>query len=160
PLPHIPRHSFFSSLHLIVGAAAVAVIVLVQGTGVAESAPNRDRSPSDPNRDFIAQGVGNLASGFFRGQPVGGSVGQTAVNLSAGARSRWAAILSGIWMLLIIVVFSGIVGKIPIPTLAAILIFAGVSSLRVTRIDTILRTGRSSQIAFFPTLGATMVLPV
>jgi sulfate permease, SulP family len=134
--------------------------VLVQGTGVAESAPNRDGSPSDPNRDFIAQGIGNLASGFFRGQPVGGSVGQTAVNLTAGARSRWASILSGVWMLLIIVVFSGIVGKIPISTLAAILIFAGVSSLRVSRIDTILRTGHSSQIAFFTTLVATLILSV
>jgi sulfate permease, SulP family len=160
PLPHLPSLSLLSSVNIIVGAAAVAVIVLVQGTGVAESAPNPDRTPSDPNRDFIAQGVGNLASGFFRGQPVGGSVGQTAINVAAGARSRWASILSGVWMLLIIVVFSGIVGKIPIPTLAAILIFAGVSSLRVTRIDTILRTGRTSQIAFFTTLIATLILPV
>lgn len=160
PLPHIPNLSLLSSVNLIIGAAAVAVIVLVQGTGVAESAPNPDGSPSDPNRDFIAQGVGNLASGFFRGQPVGGSVGQTAVNVAAGAKSRWATILSGVWMLLIIVVFSGIVGKIPIPTLAAILIFAAGSSLRVSRIDTILRTGRSSQIAFFTTCAATLVLPV
>ena len=78
PTPHIPHLSLLSSLDLIAGAAAVAVIVLVQGTGVAESAPNPDGSPSDANRDFIAQGIGNLASGLFRGQPVGGSVGQTA----------------------------------------------------------------------------------
>jgi SulP family sulfate permease len=65
------------------------MIVLVQGTGVAESAPNADGSPSDANRDFIAQGIGNLASGLFRGQPVGGSVGQTALNVAAGGRSRW-----------------------------------------------------------------------
>ena len=37
-----------------------------------------------PSRDFIAQGVGNVASGLFRGQPVGGSVGQTALNVAAG----------------------------------------------------------------------------
>jgi sulfate permease, SulP family len=160
PLPHLPNLSLLTSVNLIVGAAAVAVIVLVQGTGVAESAPNRDGAPSNPNRDFLAQGVGNLASGFFRGQPVGGSVGQTAINVAAGARSRWASILSGVWMLLIIVVFSGIVGRIPIPTLAAILIFAGASSLRLTRIDTILRTSRTSQIAFFTTLAATMILTV
>ena len=55
---------------------------------------------------------------MFRGQPMGGSVGQTAVNLAASARSRWAAIFSGVWMLLILVLFSGVVGKIPIPTLA------------------------------------------
>ena len=115
PTPHIPHLSLLSSLDLIAGAAAVAVIVLVQGTGVAESAPNEGGSLSDPNRDFIAQGIGNLASGLFRGQPVGGSVGQTALNVAAGARSRWASIFSGLWMLLILVLFSSQVGKIPIP---------------------------------------------
>lgn len=160
PTPHIPHLSLLSSLDLVLGAAAVAVIVLVQGTGVAEAAPNADGSPSDANRDFVAQGIGNLASGLFRGQPVGGSVGQTALNVSAGARSRWGSIFSGLWMLLILVVFSGIVGKIPIPTLAAVLIFAAVSSLRIARIDTVMRTGLSSQIAFFATLVGTLLLPV
>jgi SulP family sulfate permease len=160
PTPHIPHLSLLSSLDLIVGAAAVAVIVVVQGTGVAEAAPNPDGSLSNANRDFIAQGIGNLASGLFRGQPVGGSVGQTALNLAAGARGRWASIFSGVWMLLILVVFSGVVGKIPIPTLGAVLIFAAASSLRIGRIDTVLRTGLSSRIAFFATLAATLFLPV
>jgi sulfate permease, SulP family len=159
PTPHLPHLSLLSSLDLLAGAA-VAVIVLVQGAGVAEAAPNPDGSQSDPNRDFIAQGVGNVASGLFRGQPVGGSVGQTALNVAAGGRSRWASIFSGIWMLLILMLFSGVVGKIPIPTLAAVLIFAAVSSLRLGRIDTVVRTGLPSQIAFFSTLAATLLLPV
>jgi len=160
PTPHLPHLSLLSSLDLLTGAAAVAVIVLVQGTGVAEGAPNPDGSLSSPNRDFIAQGIGNLASGLFRGQPVGGSVGQTALNVAAGARGRWASIFSGVWMLLILVLFSGAVGKVPIPTLAAVLIFAAASSLRVGRIDTVLRTGLPSQIAFFATLTGTLFLPV
>jgi len=160
PMPHLPQLSLLSSLDLVAGAAAVAVIVLVQGTGVAEAAPNPDGSASDPNRDFIGQGIGNLASALFRGQPVGGSVGQTALNLAVGGRSRWASIFSGLWMLLILVVFSGVVGKIPIPTLAAVLIFAAASSLRLGRMNTVIRTGLPSQVAFFATLAATLVLPV
>jgi SulP family sulfate permease len=160
PTPHLPHLSLLSSLDLIAGAAAVAVVVLVQGTGVAEAAPNPGGAPSDANRDFIAQGLGNVASGLFRGQPVGGSVGQTALNAAAGARSRWASIFSGVWMLLILVLFSGVVGKIPIPTLAAVLIFAAASSLRLGRIETVLRTGRASQVAFFVTFAATISLPV
>ena len=58
-------------------------------------------------------------------------------------------------MLLILVLFSGVVGKIPIPTLAAVLTFAAVSSLRVARIETVLRTGLPSQVAFFATFTAT-----
>ena len=160
PTPHLPHLSLLTSLDLIAGAAAVAVIVLVQGTGVAEAAPNPDGSQSDPNRDFIAQGIGNVASGLFRGQPVGGSVSQTALNVAAGARSRWASIFSGLWMLLILVAFSGVVGKIPITTLAAVLIFAAISSLRIGRVDTVLRTGLPSQVGFLATFVATLLLPV
>ncbi len=160
PTPHLPHLSLLTSLDLIAGAAAVAVIVLVQGTGVAEAAPNPDGSQSDPNRDFVAQGIGNVASGLFRGQPVGGSVSQTALNLAAGARGRWASIFSGLWMLLILVLFSGVVGEIPITTLAAVLIFAAASSLRIGRIDTVLRTGLPSRVAFAATFFATLLLPV
>jgi SulP family sulfate permease len=38
---------------------------------------------------------------------VGGSVGQTSLNVAAGARGRWASIFSGLWMLAILVAFSG-----------------------------------------------------
>lgn len=160
PTPYLPHLSLLSSLQLLAGAAAVSVIVLVQGNGVAEAAPNPDGSPSHPNRDFIAQGIGNLASGLFRGQPVGGSVGRTALNVAAGGRSRWAAIFSGVWMLLILLLLSGLVGKIPIPTLAAVLIFAAARSVRVGRIGTVIRTGFGSRVAFVATLTATLLLPV
>ena len=159
PLPHLPDLGLFS-FSLVTGALAVAAIVLVQGAGVAEAAPNEDGTASDANRDIIAQGVGNLASGFFRGLPVGGSVGQTAINVSAGGRTRWAAIWSGIWMLVILALFSGLVAKVAMPTLGAILIFAAIGSLRPGEIATIWRTGPTSQIAVITTFAATLFLPV
>ena len=128
------RGSVCSRSASVTGALAVAAVVLVQGAGVAESAPNPDGSFSKPNRDFVAQGAGNLASGLFKGQPVGGSVGQTALNIAAGARTRWAAIFSGLWLLVILIVFSGLVGRVAMPTLAAILIFAAAASIRFSRI--------------------------
>jgi len=145
PLPHLPDFGLLS-FELVTGALAVAVIVLVQGAGVAESAPNEDGQPK-PNVDIIAQGAGNLASGLFRGLPVGGSVGSTALNVSSGARTQWAAIWSGAWMLAILAALSGLVAKVAVPTLGAVLVFAAVRSLRVGEIRTILRTGRISQIA-------------
>jgi sulfate permease, SulP family len=159
PLPHLPDVRLMS-FSLVTGALATAAIVLVQGAGVAEAAPNPGDVQPNPNQDIIAQGIGNLASGFFRGIAVGGSVGQTALNVSVGGRTRWAAIWSGIWMLVILAAFSGLVTKIAVPTLGAILIFAGVSSLRPAEIVTILRTGRTSQVAVITTFGATLFLPV
>jgi SulP family sulfate permease len=159
PLPAIPKLSLIS-FDLVSGALAVAAVVLVQGAGVAESAPNRDGRFSQPNRDFIAEGAGNLASGLFKGQPVGGSVGQTALNIAAGARTRWASIFSGLWMLVILVAFSGVVGRVAMPTLAAILIVAAAASVRPERIRMIWRTSVISKIAFSTTFLSTLFLPV
>ena len=159
PLPHLPDFRDFS-FSLVTGALAVAAIVLVQGAGVAEAAPNPGDARPNPNQDIIAQGAGNLASGLFRGIPVGGSVGQTALNVSVGARTRWAAIWSGIWLLVILALFSGLVAKIAVPTLGAILIFAAIGSLQLGEVRSIMRTGRSSQIAVITTFGATLFLPV
>jgi SulP family sulfate permease len=159
PLPGLPDLSLIS-VALVITALAAAVLVLVQGAGVSEAAPNRGGQPSNMNRDFLAQGVGNLAAGLFRGQPVGGSVGQTALNLTAGARTRWGAVWSGVWMLVILVVFAGVVGKVAMPTLAAILVFAAIGSLRPRQLATIWRTGRLSQVAMAATFIATLFLPV
>ena len=159
PVPRLPDFRLLS-LSMITGALAIAVIILVQGAGVAEAAPNTDAGPANPNQDIIAQGAGNLASAFFRGMPVGGSVGQTALNVSVGGRTRWAAIWSGVWLLVILAVFSGLVRKIAMPTLGAILIFAAIGAMRPGEIRSILRTGRISQIAVITTFGATLFLPV
>ncbi|ORL74892.1 SulP family inorganic anion transporter [Prescottella equi] len=159
PMPVLPDPGLFS-FELLGGALAVAVIVLVQGAGVAESAPNRDGGRSDADVDFSAQGVGNVGAALFGGMPVGGSVGQTALNVSSGARGRWGAVWSGIWMVVILVVFAGVVGKVPMPTLAAVLIVAAVGSIRPREIGVILRTGPTSQIAIVTTFVATLLLPV
>ena len=83
---------------MVTGALAVAAIILVQGAGVSQSVPNPDGSRRSMSRDFIAQGAANVASGFFRGLPVGGSLSTTALTVISGARSRWAAIFAGLWM--------------------------------------------------------------
>jgi SulP family sulfate permease len=159
PAPVLPRIGQFS-LELLAGAFAVAAIVLVQGAGVAQSYPNPDRTRSDQNTDFMAQGWANVASGFFRGIPVGGSVSQTALNVSLGARDRWASIVSGVWMILVLVFLSGLAGQVAVPTLAAILIVASIGAIRPVEITAVWRSGLQSQIAMVTTFGATLFLPV
>jgi SulP family sulfate permease len=155
-LPHLSD----LSIGVVTGALAIAAIALVQGAGVAESAPNPDGSPSHTNGDFIGQGVGNLLSGLFHGTPVGGSVGSTALNVSAGARSRRSSVFAGLWMLVILVALSGLVGAVAMPTLGAVLIFAAVKSLRPGEIAVVWKTAHTGKIALLVTFGATLALPV
>ena len=159
PLPQLPDPRFLS-FSMVTGALAIAAIIIVQGAGVAEAAPNPGNARPNPNQDIIAQGAGNLAAGFFRGIAVGGSVGQTALNVTVGAKTRWASIWSGVWMLIILAVFSGLVAKLAVPPLGAILIFAAIGSLRPGEVASILRTGRVSQVVVITTFAATLFLPV
>ncbi len=159
PVPQLPRLHLLS-VSVVTGALAVAAIVLVQGAGVSENVPNASGPPNDVGRDFVAQGAGNIAAGLFTGQPVGGSVGQTALNVSAGARTRAASIFRGVWMLVILVAFSGLVSRVAMPTLAAILVVAAVGSLKFGEIRTVWRTGWSSRIAMLTTFVGTLFLSI
>lgn len=159
PTPSLPGFGDFT-FGVVTGALAVAAIVLVQGAGVAQSAPNRGGPLSDTNRDFLAQGAGNIASSLVGGQPVGGSVGQTAINVASGARSRWAGVFSGLWMVLILALFSDAIGRVAEPTLAGLLIVAGVRSIKPHQVAVILKTGAISQVALVTTFTATLFLPV
>ncbi len=159
PLPVMPSLDLLS-LPLISGALAVAAVILVQGAGVAESFPPSGGRPTRPSRDFVAQGVANLASGGIQGIPVGASVGQTALSVSSGARSRWATVLSGVFMLLILLVFSPVVEAVPMPALAGLLIVAGVNTIKVDEASAIWRTGLVSRIAIVSTFVTTLFLPI
>ncbi len=148
------------SVGVVIGALSIAAIVVVQGAGVAESAPNPDGSHSSTNRDFIGQGVANVASGLFHGTPVGGSVTATSLNITAGARSRWGSILAGLWMLIILLALSELVGLVLMPTLAAVLIYAAARALKFLDMLEVWRTAHTGKLALMVTFIATLALPV
>src|SRR5690606_38464918 len=129
PMPYIPSLADFR-LGVVSGALSLAFVVLVQGAGVSQSVSDHDGGRRHPSRDFIAQGAANVAAGVFRGVPVGGSLGATALNVVSGASHRWAAILAGVWMAVIVLGLAGAVERVAMPSLGAILILAGVGAIR------------------------------
>ena len=76
-------------------ALSLALVGLVQGAGISANFPNEDGSYPDASRDFVGQGVANVASGVFQGMPVGGSVSGTSLNKTAGARTRLSLVIAG-----------------------------------------------------------------
>jgi sulfate permease, SulP family len=160
PAPRLPDFGLLS-YGMISGALAIAAIVIVQGAGVTQALLTGD-TPGypDSNQDVLAQGAGNVAAAFFAGIPVGSSLSQTVLNVRSGARTRWGAVLSGAGMLAILAAFSGAVGLVPLPALAASLIYLAASSLQVSEVTTIARTGPASQVTLTVTFVATLALPV
>jgi sulfate permease, SulP family len=159
PLPVLPSLSGLT-LDVVTGALAVTVVILVQGAGVSQSVPNPDGSRRRTSRDFLAQGAANIASGLFRGLPVGGSHSATALNVIYGAQSRWAAILAGVWMAVIVMIFPGLVSHIAMPALGALLILAGLTSLEPREVRSIWYTGWPSRLAGIATFLAALLLSI
>ena len=158
PIPSLPDLRLLPGL--IVPALSIAVIGLVQGAGVSKAYPNPDGNYPDVSRDFIGQGVANLAASLFQGMPVGGSVGSTALNVSAGARSRWASVFSGLIVAIAILLFARAVSLVAIPAMAALLIVAGIQSIRVDEILDVWDVALMPRIVMIVTFTATLVLPV
>lgn len=159
PWPEVPDLALFSP-QLLGSAAAIAVIIAIQAVGVSRSVSNPDGSDSDVSKDMVAQGIANAASGLFSGIPAGGSVGQTALNVSVGAQSRWAGVMGGVWMLVILLVFPGLVGAVPMTVLAALMIMAGIRALDVVEIRSVGRTGVTALLPMSVTFVATVVLSI
>lgn len=157
-LPTLPDLSLVPGL--IFPAVAVSIIGLVQAAGVSKTVPNPDGNYSDVSRDFSGQGLANLASGFFGGMPIGGTMSETAVNVNAGARSRWAGIFSGLFIIVIVLAFSSVVERFAMPAIAALLVVAGYESIDFEEILDVWDIGLGPRLIMVITFVATMSLPV
>jgi SulP family sulfate permease len=158
PQPVLPDLSLISKL--IVPAISIGIIGIVQGAGVSQTFPNPDGKFSDVSRDFLGQGAANLAGGFFGGIPAGGSSSGTALIISAGARSRWANIFGGITVAIVVLLFANLVELVAMPTLAGLVIVAGIQMVNVKAIQTVWQTNTVARTIMVLTFGATLVMPL
>ncbi|WP_455924027.1 SulP family inorganic anion transporter [Pseudomonas putida] len=74
-----------------------------------------------PNRECVALGVANVASGLFGGMGGCAMIGQTVINLSSGGRGRLSGVVSGIMVLLFILFLSPLIERIPLAALAGVM---------------------------------------
>jgi SulP family sulfate permease len=145
---------------LIVPAVAIAAIGLIQGAGVSKSVPNPGGGYGDDSRDFAAQGIANSAVGFFQGMPIGGSVSASALNVSSGARSRWANVYAGAIVAVVLLLFGSAIENVPLATVAALLIVAAAASLKPAAILEVWRTNWASRLIMLLTLALTLAVPI
>jgi SulP family sulfate permease len=145
---------------MILPAAAIAIIALVQAAGVSGSVPNPDGDYSDPSGDFRGQGAGNVAVGLVGGIPVGGSLSGTFLIQSAGGKSRWANVFTGVFAAIAVLLVARFIEAIPMPTLAGLLIVVGFSMINMPRIQTVWHTGPAPMVIMLITFVATLFAPI
>jgi SulP family sulfate permease len=158
PRPRLPDLALLPTL--LVDAVAIAVIALVQGAGVSKAYANPDGAYPEPSRDFIGQGAANIGAGLLQGMPIGGSVSTTALNVGAGARSRWANVISGLVVVAAVLLLGRAVSLVAMPAMAGLLIVAGVQSLKRGEIADVWAIGGGSRLVMLVTLALTLLVPL
>ncbi|MFD3659960.1 SulP family inorganic anion transporter [Streptomyces sp. NPDC058659] len=161
-LPSLTAPDLSAVPDLAWGAVSVALVALAQAAGIAPSMPNPDGSRTDINGDFRSQGYANLAGGLFQSLPSGGSMSRTGVAVSAGARTRWAGIISGVFLALVVLVCAPLAEHIPMPVIGGLILVVGGELIWGKRRDIVLvfRTSWMSAGAMVLTFLASTQLPL
>jgi sulfate permease, SulP family len=159
-LPSLELPRLRSIPTLIIPAVSLAFVGLVQGAGISATFPNPDGTYPDSSRDFVGQGVANLASGTLQGMPVGGSVSATAINKEAGAQTRASLLIAALAMAVVIVAFGDAVGDIAMPALAGLLILIGIRTVKPAQLATVWHVGIVQRVVLVVTFALTMLIPL
>lgn len=105
----------------------IAVVASIETLLCIEATDKLDplKRNTSGNKELIAQGVGNITSGFIGGLPITSVIVRSSANINAGARSKLSTIIHGILLLGCVAAIPFVLNLIPKSALAAILIFTG-----------------------------------
>ena len=142
---------------LLIPGLVIAVVGFAETTSISQTFAAQDRKLWDPNREFVSQGMANVISGLSGGFPVEGSFSRSSLNRSAGARTRWSGAASGV-AVLIFLPFASVLAPLPRAVLAAIVITAVATLVRVGDLIRIWRFSRLQAMVGWTTFVLTLLL--
>jgi len=137
-------------------AVAITMLGLTEAVSIARAIAVRSEQRIDGNQEFIGQGLSNLFGSFFSAYASSGSFNRSGVNYEAGARTPLAAVLSAVFLLLIVLMVAPLVQFLPVPTMAGILFMVAWGLIDFKQIRNIIRTSLPESVVLGVTLLATL----
>ncbi|GAA0310701.1 SulP family inorganic anion transporter [Kineococcus aurantiacus] len=109
-------------------ALGMALVGLMESLMTAKLVDDVTGTPSRKGREAWGQGVANVITGFFGGMGGCAMIGQTMINVKAGARTRASTFLAGVFLLVLVVGLGDVVARIPMAALVAVMIVVAVGT--------------------------------
>lgn len=105
----------------------IAIVASIETLLCIEAADRMDvhKRFTNTNVELKVQGIGNIVSSLLGGLPMTSVVVRTSANNEAGAKSKLSAIIHGVLLLVCVLTIPVLLNKIPLATLAAVLILVG-----------------------------------
>jgi SulP family sulfate permease len=143
--------------NLILPGIVIAMVGFADAASISQALAAKERMTWDPDREFLSQGMANLAAGVFGGFPAGGSFSRTSLSHLAGARTRWSGLLAGV-MVLLFLPFSPVLAPLPKATLAAVVIAAVWKLVKISPLLELWRLSRPQAAVGWSAFVMTLVL--
>lgn len=153
-----PDFTEISNSKVWIVAITIAVVASIETLLCIEAADRMDAQKryTNTNIELKAQGIGNIVSSLFGGLPMTSVVVRTSANNAAGAKSKMSAIIHGLLLLVSVLAIPTILNKIPLATLAAVLLLVGYKLANPKTIKHFWEKGKYQFIPFIATFGAVV----
>ncbi|MEI7869749.1 MAG: SulP family inorganic anion transporter [Candidatus Methylumidiphilus sp.] len=124
---YLPDFSKIGSMAFWESVVAITLVGSLETLLVASAVDKLDpyKRYSDLNRDLRALGIGNALSGLVGGLPIIVEILRSSTNVNSGARTAWSSFFHGVFMLLFVMLFPRLIDKIPLASLATLLVYIG-----------------------------------
>jgi MFS superfamily sulfate permease-like transporter len=151
---NFPNPSILLDVHVYSTALTIAVIASLETLLSLEAVDKLDpyKRISDANKELKAQGIGNIVSGMLGGVPLTSVIVRSSANVYAGGRTRVSSIVHGVLLLVSALFLAPILNRIPLSSLAAILIVVGYKLTRIELFRQMFGAGREQFLPFIVTV--------
>ena len=130
-------------LALVPAALGIALVSATDTSVLSRTFSLRRHEEVDQDRELLALGGANLATGLLSGMPISSSASRTPVAEAAGARSQLTSVVGALAIAVMLVADPGLLEDLPTATLAAVVIAAGLSLVEIGAIARLWRLGSS-----------------
>lgn len=149
-----PDFSIIGSSEVWVIGFTIAVVASLETLLSVEATDKLDprKRITPTNRELFAQGTGNMISGFIGGLPITQVIVRSSANIQSGGRTKLAAILHAVWLLLAVVFIPNLLNLIPLAVLAGVLFIVGYKLAKPALFIQMFKIGKSQFIPFLITV--------
>ncbi len=158
PPLHLPDIAWRSVPDLLGIASALTIVALGQSISIAKAVALRSGQHIDANREFIGQGLSNIAGGLFSGYISCGSLNRSMPNFEAGAQTPLASVFSAMLLVGLVAASAPLLAQIPLAAIAAMLMLVAWGLFDFGRLRRIARLSRAEFAIAVGTFVATLVI--
>ena len=157
-IPSLGEESLWSTIQALLPTAfTIAMLGAIESLLSAMVSDGVIGSRHNSNTELMAQGLANIVVPFFGGIPATGAIARTMANINNGGRTPVAGIVHTIVLLLVLLFLGGLVGEIPMPCLAGVLIMVSYNMSGWRTIRSMCRQSRSDIAILFTTMLLTII---